>query len=98
MMNFVFAGLYALIDNYDYNMMKGYRICWYKMLHIVNNNGKGKEVEEEKNGSMNSFELVLGFSFIEKPFEKPCACAFPLALYEVRPTTIFLKKTTLFFP
>lgn len=65
MMNFVFAGLYALKDNYDYKMMTGYRIWWYKMLH--NNNGKGNEGKEENN------DYVLGFSFIEKP----CACAFP---------------------
>lgn len=51
MMNFVFAGLYALKDNYDYKMMKGYRICWYKMLQNCNN-GKGNEVKEEKKKTM----------------------------------------------
>jgi len=36
-----------LNDNHDYNMMKGYRICWFKMLQNFNN-GKGNEGKEEK--------------------------------------------------
>lgn len=48
MMNFVFAGLYALKRYYDYKMMNDIVFVGYKML-LSNTNVKGKECKEENN-------------------------------------------------